>query len=475
MTLLGILFIPAVLVCFLFRPLYLLPLLVIASVFEAGAIFNGQLGDFNFGIQPFYLVEIFICLHLAMLSFGREKLLPSKQVRVRGIVIALCAFGAWCCFSAFVMPHLFAGMPVLSSRNEVDEFVPLQLTLSNLAQAGYLTLNVGTVIYAVHMVRTRVQAEQLMKALYWAVFIVAIFGFAQFLAAQAGWDFPYELVNNNSGYAQGTEQDVGSIRRVNGTFMEPSMAGSYLAAMSCGLLAGFLSSRRQIRRLVAFLGVLSALLLTTSTTGLATLAAGVCLLLLYFRLFRRHEPSKTSVLSWVLVLLMFAVVGYIVLSSPDFLDAVMASTVEKGESYSYWSRLAKEMQSLVLFVNTYGLGVGLGSNRSSGLITTMLSSVGLVGTSLFALVLYRIGKLFSRISPPRSLQVGFWALLTMILSGIVGVPDINRPVLWCLLMIVVVGLNVYFNPRPSLESAKSPRMAAIRSPLQGNSGIAQAH
>src|SRR5579885_723763 len=109
MTFLGALFIPATLICFLWRPFYLLPLLVISSIFEAGAVFNSDLGSFNFGITPFYLVQVFIFFRLVMLSFGSEKLFPAKHARLRAIVVLLCIFWAWSFISAFVMPRVFAG------------------------------------------------------------------------------------------------------------------------------------------------------------------------------------------------------------------------------------------------------------------------------------------------------------------------------------------------------------------------------
>ena len=474
MTFLGVIFSAAGLICFLWRRSSLLPLLIIASVFEAGAIFNSELGDFNFGVPPFYLIEIFIFLHLVMVAFGQRKLLPSKNVRVRGIVVLLCVFWFWCFLSAFVMPRVFAGTLVLSNRNETHEFVPLQWTLSNLAQAGYLTLNVATVIYAVQVVRTRGQAERLMKAFYWAAFIVVAIGFAEFIADRAGWDFPYELFNNNSGYAQGFEQEIDSIHRVNSTFMEPSMAGSYLAAVSCGLLAGFWSGGRKTSQLLALLGVLSALVLTTSGTGFATMAIGVCLFIVHiWRSRKLKRRRKLSVSKWIFILSALGIAAYTFFSSPDLVDAVWTATIDKINSFSFWGRLAKEVQALIVFANTYGAGAGLGSNRASGLLTTMLSSVGVVGTFLFGVVFYRVAKLFPGISAPKSLQVGYWALLMMLVSEVVAVPDINRPVLWGLFVIVVAQLNVHFDPRPGLEPVKR-RVVAVRPPLLGPSGVAPA-
>src|ERR1700724_347897 len=103
MTLLGIFFIPLVLGCFFWRPFYLLPLVVVSSVFEAGSVFNGQLGDFEFGLSPFYLTEIFIALRLLMLVLKRAKLgdlLPEQENKLRPVAWLLVAFWGWCFWSA---------------------------------------------------------------------------------------------------------------------------------------------------------------------------------------------------------------------------------------------------------------------------------------------------------------------------------------------------------------------------------------
>jgi hypothetical protein len=476
MTVLGLLFIPVALVCFLWRPAYLLLLLVIASVFEAGSVLNAQLGDFEFGIAPFYLIEILIFIHLVSLAFGSEKLLPPKITPLRGIVLLLCAFGLWCFVSAFLMPKLFAGIPVSAPREmNSEDFGPLQWSLSNLAQAGYLTLNISAVVFALHQVRTHLQAEQLSRALYRAVFIVVFVGFSQFIAAEMDLDFPYEVFNNNPGYAQGTDQELGLLRRINSTFTEPSMAGSYLAAVNCGLLAAFLNGKKGTRYVLAILPVGTLLLFTTSSTGFVAFAAGASLLLaISFNPFRtRKKGRESSSASWILILTVLAVVAAVLIFTPDLLDAVMAMTVEKGESYSLWARLAIEIHSLQLFVETYGLGVGLGSNRSSGLLPTLLSTVGLVGTALFSLALYRIGRSFRAISAGNSMQVAFWMLVTLVISEIVAVPDLNRPALWAALIIVCAHLNVHFLSHPVLQTAET-RVSGPRSSLRTSPNIAPA-
>jgi hypothetical protein len=477
MTLLGAVFSPLAIACFLLRPFYLLPLLVVASVFEAGSVVNGVIGDFEFGIQPFYLIEILIVLRLVMLGLGPAKLLPRRESPMRTVVILLFAFWLWSVSSAFVMPHLFAGILVSVPRNGGDaEFSPLVWNLSNLVQAGYLTLNVGTAVYALHIVRTRLESEQLIKALYWAAFIVVLIGFLQFAAEKGGWDFPYETFNSNPGYAMGFQEDIGSVHRFNSTFVEPSFAGSYLAATTCGLLASFLAGRSGIGGFVGLFGLTAMLFLTTSTTGFAALAIGVSMLLAYFNPFRGHQDARrSSSFGWVVILVGFAIVGCVLILTPELGEAVLTSTLEKGESQSFWFRLANEFHSIELLVETYGLGVGLGGNRSSGLIPTILSSVGIVGAALFTAMLFKISRLFPGRSARSSLQMGFWALVTMIISEIVAVPDLNRPVLWGFLTLVLCQLNVDLDLRASVKPAQLGRIPPRRPPLRRSPSVAAAN
>src|ERR1700682_2746508 len=107
MTLLGAFFIPITIVCFLWRPQHLLSLLIVASVFEGGTVLNGDLGDFAFGLSPFYFVEIFVALRLLLWVWYRGTWLPSGMTPARGIAVLLLAFLAWSFASSFVMPRLF--------------------------------------------------------------------------------------------------------------------------------------------------------------------------------------------------------------------------------------------------------------------------------------------------------------------------------------------------------------------------------
>lgn len=480
MTLLGCFFIPIALLFFFFRPFYLLPLLLVASVFEAGSAINGEIGDFEFGISPFYLVEICIVIRLLFLAVPPTrlaKLLPTSDNPIRTTVWVVVIFWGWCFFSAFVMPHVFAGTLVSVPRAGGDEeFAPLTWSLSNLAQAGYLSLNVLTLVYALCSVRSLKQSKQLLSGLYIGMLLVIVIGYAQFIADKSGLSFPYDTLNNNPAYAQGSEQDLGAIRRVNSTFTEPSNAGSFLASVTCGLLASYFSGKRGWASALMLLAVTTTLFLTTSTTGFASLAIGLVILFFYyFNPWRdRSHGHKLSFRTVGVVLGVFLIIGAVLLFAPDLMDAIASQTVEKGETYSFWVRLANEIHSMELVLETYGLGVGMGSNRSSGLLPTMLSTVGFIGTGLFAWLLYTIGKAFPGKKGDGGLQFAYWALITMVISEIAAVPDINRPALWALLVLVISQLNVRLSTVRNSRPVRAPIARSLNPPVPRPSGIAPA-
>jgi len=454
-TLLGAFFIPITILCFLWRPQYLLPLLVFASIFEAGSVINGNIGGFVFGVSPFYFVEICVAIRLLLWVWRGGTWLPSEKTAARGISVLLLAFLAWSFASSVVMPWLFAGLPVYAPREVEDwdmmvgNLVPLRWTFSNLGQGIYLALNVAGVLYAFHVVRTMDQAEKLAKALRWAVFAVVAAGLLQFLAFVSGWSYPYEILNNSPNNPFDThplDQQVDGYLRISSTLGGPSFAGAFLAAVSCGLVASYLRGRRGARYLLALLALLVVLLGTGSTTGYLALTIVLCALLICFYPFsKRESPAQLSLVKgWSTIILTGScVMGLALLLIPSLSQTVVAMTVDKTNSAAMASRVSADLDAVTIFKSTYGLGVGLGSSRHSSLITTLLCTVGVVGTTLFAMVVYKIVKFFPIREAPSMLQMGFWSLIGLLVAYSIAAPDIYRPPLWALIIVVVAQSNVY--------------------------------
>jgi hypothetical protein len=466
MTLLGTFFIPITLACFLWKPRHLLPLLVVASVFEAGSVFNGAVGGFVFGVSPFCLMEIAIAFRLFLHVWNGGTLLPPPRTAARGIAVILLAFLVWSFVSALVMPRVFAGMPVISPRERVDvdlvfgNLWPLRWSLSNLGQGIYLVLNTGAVLFAFLVTQSVEQTGELAKALLWAVYIAVGVGLLQYIAPFIGIPYPYSVFNNNPNNLLGFEpldQQIDGFTRISSTFAEPMNSGSFLAAAACGLLASYLRGERGMLALTGLLATVLVLLQTTSTTGYASLVIMLVPLLIYFNpLARRQLPGWPSFFKgWTTVTATaLAGAGLVIVLIPRLSPALVQVTVDKAEGMSFLSRVAADQQSWALLEATHGLGVGLGSNRPSSLIMSLLSTVGIVGTALFAMAIYRIVRLFPGRAAPAKLQMSFWSLMGLLVASM-GVPDLNRPALWALLIVAGAQLTLVRTPSSTPPAVSS--------------------
>jgi hypothetical protein len=459
MTPIGFFFLPLIFWCFFTKPERLLSLLVLASVFEASSVFNGAIQSFELGIPPYYLVEIFIAIQLAILFTKQGTLLPPAGDPRRKYLVPLLVFWAWACASAFILPHLFGGTPVYEPRGGIDEqyeaLTPLRWSFSNLAQVVYLTLNVSAIFYAVKVVKTPRQVATLLKTLGVAVGIAISVGLIQRIAVFQGWSFPYEVLNNNPAYAQGFNQSMNDYQRITSTFTEPSFAGSFIGAIAVGLVAAFLRGRRTMKWLAGAVAAFLVLLDTTATNGYVAFAVVLCFLFLYFSPFRGPKAARRFLMKgWMtLVLPLLGLAVLIAVAFPRLLEVAFTLTSEKSDTLSFLHRVSADLTAMNVFVSTWGLGAGLGSNRPSSLLMTFLSTVGIVGTILFAVFLFRIVKAFPGKSAPSVMHWTFWSLVALLVAQTIAVPDLNRPVLWTLILLVITQLSVPFR-RPAPASVR---------------------
>jgi hypothetical protein len=268
----------------------------------------------------------------------------------------------------------------------------------------------------------------------------------QQLFVAANWNFPYALLSNNPTAKPDTlYEEFDGFVRINSTFSEPMNTGSFLAAAASGLLAIYLHEKRG-RYLFGLVATIAVLLFSTSTTGYLTSALMFLVLLVYFRPSRRAEPGgyRASYGIWVKVTVtMLCAAGLSVYFFPSLSEAVLAMTVNKGQGTSLASRVVADQDTIRLLTSTYGLGIGLGSVRPSSLVATLLSTVGIVGTVIAAIAIYKIIRSFPGRRAPSILQMSFWSLIGLLVADSIAVPDVNRPTLWALLLVVVAQLNVY--------------------------------
>jgi hypothetical protein len=420
-TVIGVIFFCCGAYCFLYKEDRLFGLLIIASTFEAASAINFG----KRGIQPYYVVAAFTIARglvnwLLGVRFNRK--MPQRKW--------LLIFGAIAVASAFVLPVVFAGVPIYDVKIGIDDglFIrpPLQFGLYNVTQAVYLALHIAT---AFALFSIKFSAEKIRKAYLLAFYIEVFFVFAESLCQLARIEFPLWLVLNNPGYSlwENSMESYGT--RVPGTFSEPSIAGAFLVLYCVGFLAQYLAQKGQSIRLIVSL-VASGMV--ASSSSLLTLSLAPIALLVRYSPFRFPwyiNLKQTKRIAWVLFLLVVPPILVLAFFS-GYREVLTNVTVSKGESGSFISRTAADLYSLQLLLRTYGLGVGLGSNRSSGLLTTLISNVGFGGVLAF-LVFYF--KLFANL--PEEYAWLRWAGFALFLNMCLGVSDITIPIVWCPLLL----------------------------------------
>ena len=130
--------------------------------------------------------------------------------------------------------------------------------------------------------------------------------------------------------------------------------------------------------------------------------------------------------------------GWVPRRPPSTMDAqqILDERLARGQVDlpDYLARSAANDRSWQIFLETSGLGVGLGSHRPSSLFFLVLSCLGLVGTVLLAVLIAVALRRAARTEPAAG-----WALLGVVVSGVIAVPDLSMPVIWVGVAVCVAG------------------------------------
>ncbi|HTF71750.1 MAG TPA: hypothetical protein VK638_54695 [Edaphobacter sp.] len=401
----------------------LLGLLIIASVFQASSAVNIA----ERGIQPCYVIATFIIARAIVnytLGVRLKKIMPKNNW--------LLLFGVIAVVSAFILPVIFSGIPVYDPKGGIDEGgtmrPPLRFGLNNVAQAGFLIWHIVTV-YA--LLAIKFSAKKTYKAYIWAFYLIVIFVAAQSICQLVGIPFPDSLIRNNPGYGMSDPRFMSNGLRSPGTFAEPSFAGAFLVFYCVGFMAEYLEGKGSVARVLVSI-VANGIVASSGSL----FALFLCVLALFVRYFPYRIPwyinirrtKKLALISFVVVAPM--VLGLLVSSASRRI--LIEYTVAKGDSSSFFNRTAADLYALQLLPRTGWIGVGLGSNRGSSLITTLLSNVGIVGVLAFCM--FYFGVFFKL---PREYAWYRWASFALFLNMCIDVPDVTFPMFWISIMLAV--------------------------------------
>ena len=431
-TLLGLILLPLSLL-WANLPVRLLQLALIASVFEAAAamVFGG-----SFGLQP-AMVPGLLFIGYIVFQYAIGMRYPGEGSVLRAVfpLMALLFYGL---LSAWLLPNEFAGrIMVWPQRPDVlaSGMVPLEFSSGNITQPLYLALDiVCAVSVAIFMTRSRLTYENIIAAYLLGGYIVVGLVFWQFASRIAGIPFPDELLHSNPSWSI-VEQSVGTVPRIQGPFSEPAALGGYMSGIALCTLWLTLRGYRLMRPNLLFSLALFSVFLSTSTTGLVTLIVGIPITIaLASAGGDARALGRIGKTMGLLVLVGAVAIGPVLILRPSLLDAigtVATSTLEKRDSSSFEDRTAADTGALAAARESYGLGVGWGSYRSSSLVPGLLANAGVFGVVMVlwqAIRLFRLGRRARRLSPRHPGQIlvdGFSAALcTQLGSALISAPMI---------------------------------------------------
>jgi hypothetical protein len=466
MTILGMVLVPLTLI-WAANPVRLLQLAFVAAVFEAGAamIIGG-----GFGL-PTAMVPglLFIIYVVAQYALGMRY---PAEAAVFWALTPLLALLGYALFSVVVLPDAFAGTIMVSPQKfdplEPGQFVPLAFSAGNVTQPLYLAMNViMATATALFVTRSKIPYRSIMGAYLLGGYLVVGLAFWQFASRLAGLPFPDTILYSNPSWAI-VEQMVGSVPRIQGPFSEPAGLAFYLSGL-CFCCLWLTAHGHQLMRVTWLLALaIVAMLLSTSTTGILTLAVGLPLIL--FMAAARADSQALGRLGRTAgVLLLGGAIALtpVFIMKPQLFDAVNSvvdSTLTKSDSDSFSQRTATDAAAMDTMTATYGLGVGWGSFRSSSFVPGLVANAGVFGIVAVLWLVSRTIQLARRGGPgahwhPGKLVVdGFSASL----CGQFTAALFSAPTIASLAFFLQLGCVIGVSARMSIESRPPVPARALR-------------
>lgn len=384
----GVVTIAVGLMCLQIGYLTAVQVLVVATLFgSAAAILVGVAN-----IPPAHLFLAFAAA--SALSRGRELNAAISAVRFPKPGYWLLCLLIYGIITGLVMPRLFAGMTDIiplgtSEYSATGSTVPLGPVSSNYTQAIYLTSDLVCFTLAVAIASTPSGFTAITNALLAYAAGNVLFALVDLVtySADAQWILSFM---RNAQYTLHAGEEVGGLKRIVGSFTEAAA----FARSTLGVL-GFTGTLWLCGWRTALTGSLASaslvlVVLSTSSTGLA--GAPLILAILYgTALMRRGFHPARPISSTILLCAPLIAIAAILFAQVNseatepmrayindllFEKQISSSGIER----SSWNTIA-----LQNFYDSYGLGVGLGTVRTSSFPIALLSNVGIPGLIFYAL------------------------------------------------------------------------------------------
>jgi len=441
---LGILFLP---LCLLFtnNPPRLLELVFIGSAFAAAAVlvFGG------FGVAPGLIPSaLFVGFVILKSLFGTRY--PAERMVLK-VFLPFILVAAWALIGSLLMPRFFESEILVWPQKAASFMVltPLAPNSGNVTQDAYFAAAAAVAVSAgVYLTRADFDLRRLLDVYFVSGLMVVFISLWQFAGNMVGIWFPTNFFLSNPGWALLTGESVGSFIRITGPFSEPSALASYL----CGTVAGsgwlVLNGHAGILPRITLGAAAFVVLLSTSTTGYVTLMLLAGMLAAYTVVMGSAALRKRVIIGFAAIAVFAAAcivtVPVVAPGVAKTVATITASTLNKQSSSSYNDRTGTDKDSVHEALQSYGLGVGWGSNRSSSLIPGLLAGVGIIGVAMlgwFAIAVtlhVRTAHRLAVTDAPRAVLHGcVGAILGTLTAAVISDPTITSPDFFLLLALLI--------------------------------------
>lgn len=296
---------------------------------------------------------------------------------------------------AFLLPRLFAGR-ILAYQLSTAKLSYVMPSGTNITQASYLFLSVMiAMVVSVAIVKQKNFFNLLLRGFYAGGLAVIGTGLLDIVANLLGHGALLKVFYSAEyGYSGGA---INGSRRVLGLTPEPSAFGSHAMAFAAMLLFFeplFPTKRERRQAFLCGLGCVVMAFLSLSSTAYASIA----IVLGLFALYRVKGISSEGRVVYQSIsnklLAGFAalfLVGLFFLSFNGlfdrFVDMINTLIFQKRYTSSYLERSDWTAVGLEAFFQSKGLGIGIGSVRTSNFFVNILASTGVLGAGAFALFL----------------------------------------------------------------------------------------
>jgi hypothetical protein len=373
------------------------------------------------GMAPAYLLTFIGLFHYVRVRVHPAARAPGEQPW-SAPQLWLWAFTLIGVLGALLLPRVFNGVAhAMLSRGSINTATMTDVApgSTNIIQAFYLALNLALFSIAATLVAARADGlRAAMRGVAAGLGLACVLGLYQLVAYYAGLPWPSDIVNSNVGVGQFPDQMAGSgIKRITATFWEPSLLGySFVGCLGIFLLGG-----RSPR-----LGLLAlcVLMLSTSSLGYFGLAA-----LVGVWLFADREASATA--RWRVAFGLATVCAVFVIADQVMTGGVVLENLvlNKAESSSGVGRSTADRLALQTFLESGGLGVGVGTTRASSFAATLLATTGLPGLIAFLAFALTLILQCRRAGDPDSRALGL-GLTGFLIVWIIAIPDVVQALFW---------------------------------------------